>query len=122
MGIRDSFRRSFNEGFNQGYQPKVAGGEGSLQQIPPKMVGRIGEQLLAMCGSCKNGRGLGEGALKEGGTIAVFSCVKQRPGGCRIIDGAAASANTNTGVSITPVDIEDVSGVYGTKVSVSHRK
>lgn len=124
MGIRDSFKQGFRAGLIEGHNPQV----GDVQQgasppvIQPHMVRIVGEQLRSMCNGCENSQnGLGEGVLAEGGRVAVFSCVKERPGGCAIINGAAASANTNTGVSITPVDVS-ISGAFGTVVSVSRGK
>ncbi len=104
-----------------GYKPEVTA-EGSYQRISPHRAEIIGEQLMPMCDSCENGGGLGEGALEEGGKIAVFGCIKERPGRCPIIDAVAALPTTCSASLIAKVEDVRVSGVYGTKVSVSHRK
>lgn len=113
--------RTIEMGFIRlGYKPEVTA-EGSYQRISPHRAEIIGEQLRLMCVECTNGRGLDEGTLEQGGRIVVFGCNKERPGGCAIIDAAAASPTTCSEFSVNPVDVA-VLGLYGTKVSVSHRK
>ncbi len=124
MGIRDSFTKSFKVGLEEGYNPQVRDGrqDVSPQGIQPYMVRVIGEQLRSICNGCENSqRGLGEGVLAEGGKVAVFSCVKNRAGDCKIIDGASDSVDNSSRVSITAADVS-IRGAFGTVVSISYRK